>query len=428
MTHHHEHGHGHGHGHDHAHGTAPERHENPLAEGAGRGKLLLFDAYSGIAGDMTIAALVDLGVPFDVVRQAAGALPLAGYQLGLRGAHAGAIGGSKLELVVERDQPERTYDAIDRMLVSSPLESATRALARAVFRTLAEAEAEVHRVPVNDVHFHEVGAVDAIIDIVGAAACIAYLGAEVVCTPLPMSRGFVQSRHGVLPLPAPATLVCLEGVPTVDAGIDVELVTPTGAAIVKTVAQRFVRWPSFSPERVGWGCGTRSLPDRPNALRVVLGTPSDAAESDGTHVIVEANVDDMTGELAAHAIGALLAAGALDAWAIPVTMKKGRPGLTLCALGPALAGDRIAEVMLRETTTLGVRKFAATRLERPRSVRHVETRFGKIPVKVSEGPYGPAQVKPEFEACAAAAASAGVPVRVVIEEAARAFHAFSRDA
>jgi hypothetical protein len=227
-----------------------------------------------------------------------------------------------------------------------------------------------------------------------------------------------------LPLPAPATLLCLRGVPTVDSGLDVELVTPTGAAIVATVAERFTRrWPALVPERVGLGAGTRSLPDRPNALRVVLASTAAevAGQGGGEYVVIEANVDDMTGELAGHAIAVLLESGAIDAWAAPVTMKKGRPGLIVSALCRESAAEQVAAALLRETSSLGARRHAVTRSERPRRVQQVETPFGPIPVKIAEGPYGPAQVKPEFDACAAAARAAGVPVREVIAAALAAY-------
>jgi uncharacterized protein (DUF111 family) len=204
----------------------------------------------------------------------------------------------------------------------------------------------------------------------------------------------------------------------VDSGIDAELVTPTGAAIVATVASSFVRWPSFSPERIGWGAGTQKLPDRVNALRVVLGTAADKSDVKAHgHILLECNVDDLTGELAAHALRTLLAAGARDAWATPVTMKKGRPGLTLSAIAESGSEDHIAEVMLRETSTIGIRRLPFDRLERPRRMLEVATRFGTIPVKVSEGPYGPPQIKPEFDACVQAAEAHGVPVKEVIFEA-----------
>jgi uncharacterized protein (TIGR00299 family) protein len=238
---------------------------------------------------------------------------------------------------------------------------------------------------------------------------------------LPLGRGSVLSRHGVLPLPAPATVSCLVGVPTFDAGLDEELVTPTGAAIIATVAARFERWPGFCPERVGWGAGEKELSDRPNVLRVVLGSRVESAAPDlSTHVALETNVDDMTGELSAHVIRKVLESGALDAWATPVIMKKGRPGLTLSVLGRAQDAERLAELLLRETTTLGVRRIPLTRLERPRRTIEVGTKFGTVPVKVSAGGFGPAFAKPEFDVCAELASNHGVPVREVLEAALKA--------
>ena len=254
----------------------------------------------------------------------------------------------------------------------------------------------------------------------GSAAALSYLGAEVVGAPLPMGRGFVKARHGILPLPPPAVVECLRGVPTYGIELDAELVTPTGAAILATVATRFDRWPTFAPERVGFGAGQRELPDRPNLLRVVLGASTAAGVESGgaaSHVILEANVDDLTGELAAHAIEALLAAGALDAWAVPITMKKGRPALTMAVLAAAPDADRIAAALLQETTTIGVRRTAVTRTERPRRSVTVTTAYGPIRVKISEGPFGPPQIKAEFDECAAAARAHGVPVRTVIAAA-----------
>jgi uncharacterized protein (TIGR00299 family) protein len=233
-----------------------------------------------------------------------------------------------------------------------------------------------------------------------------------------MGRGFVKARHGILPLPAPAAVECLRGVPTYGVDIDAELVTPTGAAIVATIATRFERWPTFAPERIGFGAGHRELSDRPNLLRAVLGKGS-AVEHAGqaSHVVLEANVDDMTGEVAAYAIEALLLAGALDAWAAPITMKKGRPALTIAALAAAPQADAVATALLRETTSIGVRRIPVTRTERPRRVVSVATAFGQVRVKISEGPFGPAQIKPELDDCAAAARAHGVPLREVVSAA-----------
>ena len=427
----HEHGeHGHGHGeHGHSHDARAvtlvgdaEAHRAPLARGAGTGKTLFLDAFSGIAGDMTIAALVDLGVPFEVVQQNVAMLGLAGFALELKPARGGAIGGTKFDVLVALAQPDRRYRAIDDLLGASSLAPGVKTLARRIFLRLAEAEAEVHRSTLDVVAFHEVGAVDAIVDIVGAAACFDFLGAEVVASPLPMGRGSVVCQHGVLPLPAPATVACLRGVPTVDAGINAELVTPTGAAIVATVAQQFAAWPAFSPDRIGWGFGTRALPDRLNALRVVLGTTSKSEPVlAATHVVLEANIDDMSGELAAHALSTLLENGALDAWATPIVMKKGRPALTLSVIAARGAEHRLAEVLLRETHSIGVRHSHVTRTERPRRIVEVITEYGIVPLKISEGPFGPARVKPEFDACVDVARAAGVSVRDVIAAALAAY-------
>jgi uncharacterized protein (DUF111 family) len=226
----------------------------------------------------------------------------------------------------------------------------------------------------------------------------------------------VKAAHGVLPLPAPATLDLLVGIETYDAGLEFEFVTPTGAAIVGAHAVRCERWPAMTPLRTGFGAGTADLADRANVLRVVLGEPA-VGKRAGEHVVLECNLDDATGELVAGAIEALLAAGALDAWATPITMKKGRPAVTLAVLATTERADALATIVLRETTSLGVRRYAVDRTERPRREVIVETKFGPIPVKVAEGPYGPPQVKPEWDACAAAARTHGVPVREVIRAA-----------
>jgi pyridinium-3,5-bisthiocarboxylic acid mononucleotide nickel chelatase len=430
-AHAHAHAHGDGDAHAHAHGhgdgdaaVAPHG-ASPLERGAGAGKWLFFDCPSGIAGDMTVAALLDLGVPLGVVERALGTLGLAGYRLEVGRGRKGALAATHFEVLLEGRSPERSYRAIDALLAAAQgLDPPARELARAIFRRLAEAEAEVHGLPLAEVTFHEVGAVDSIVDVVGAAAALAYLGAEVAGSPLPLGHGCVQTRHGPLPLPAPATVLCLRGVPTYGANIAAELVTPTGAAILATAARRFVRWPSFVPERIGLGAGRRELEDRTNVLRVVLGSPSPVpseAPEGATHLVLEANVDDLTGELAAHAIDALLESGALDAWATPITMKKGRPALQLSALATAARAADVAAVLLRETSSLGLRRTPVSRIELPRHWVEVETRFGRLPVKVSEPVGAPAHAKPEFDACLGAARAHGVPVREVLAEALAAY-------
>ncbi|MEO8799661.1 MAG: nickel pincer cofactor biosynthesis protein LarC [Polyangiaceae bacterium] len=441
--HNHEHGHAHDHDHDHPQGTgsehvhahphvegehSPHSHavpSEPLKAGAGAGKTLFLDAPSGLAGDMIIAALVDLGVPAAVIAEAVSKVPITGFHIHFGTRVKSGIVATSFDVHVDATQPERTYAEIRGILDSSGLDDAVKARAHATFLRLAKSEAKVHKMPLGDVHFHEVGAVDAIVDVVGSAAALSYLEAKLVVSPLPMGRGFVNARHGILPLPAPATVECLAGIPTYDGGIDFEFVTPTGAAIVGAHAAMSARWPSFAPEKTGWGAGRAELKDRPNLLRAVLGS-EDPGQS--THVVVETNVDDATGELVASCMEALFGAGALDVWVTPITMKKGRPALTVSALATAAQADNVAAVMLRETTSLGVRKIAALRVERPRRFVNVATRFGVIPVKIAEGPFGPPQIKPEFDACAAAAKAHGVPVREVLREALVAASAHAREA
>jgi uncharacterized protein (TIGR00299 family) protein len=433
-THGHDHGHAHDHDHDHDHDHAHAHDHAPrtrpdLPSGSGVGKTLFLDAPSGLAGDMIIASLIDLGVPETVVADAVAAVAITGFHIHFGTRVFSGIVGTSFDVHVDEAQPERTYGSIRALLDASSLSPAVKARAHATFLALARAEAKVHRAPLEEVHFHEVGAIDAVVDVVGSAAALSWLGAEVVVSPLPMGRGFVRARHGILPLPAPATVECLAGFETYDGGVDFEFVTPTGAAIVAAHAQRSSRWPRMSPERVGWGAGTKELLDRPNLLRAVLGS-SAAMHADGSvrsdagaYVVIEANVDDATGELVGSAIETLIAEGALDAWAGPITMKKGRPGLIVSVLAAEDRADALAAALLRETTSIGVRRYAVSRLERPRRIVQVATRFGSIAVKVSEGPYGPAQAKPEFDACQVAARAHGVPVREVLQEVLAVFRA-----
>jgi uncharacterized protein (TIGR00299 family) protein len=444
-VHAHAHAHAHVDGHAHAHDEAgqggslrrgrvtllegdPEAHREPLQHRAGSGKTLFFDLFSGIAGDMTLAALVDLGVPAHVVQAAVARLALPGVRVTFRRARTGALGATHVTVEADAEQPDRRFGTIRVLIERSELSDTEKALALRIFQRLARAEARVHRVPLDEVEFHEVGSVDSIVDIVGTAACLDFLSARVIASPVPLGRGSVYTAHGKLPLPAPATLECLEGVPTFEADLDAELITPTGAAIIGSMAESFVRWPPLTPERVGWGAGTMAFADRPNALRVVLGS-ANPRHGGSDLVVLEANLDDMTGELVGHVIALLLEAGALDAWAAPITMKKGRPGLVLSALVRVATADELSTLMLRETTSIGVRRTPADRTERPRRSVQLETRFGLLPLKVSEGPYGPVQVKPEFDACVRAAEAHGVPVRVVLAAvlAAWAAHAASTD-
>ena len=288
------------------------------------------------------------------------------------------------------------------------------------FAVLARAEARVHRMNPDDVHFHEVGGVDAIVDIVSASAALDWLGARVNAGPLPVSRGFVRAAHGILPIPAPAVLEVLAGVPTVHAPLDGEMVTPTGASLVRAQASTFSPWPAMAPVRTGFGAGTRRWHDRPNLLRVVLGEPvaeTIAPTAEAPFAELRCNLDDLTPELVAVLTERLLAEGCLDVWTTAIGMKKGRPGVQVSALVRSVDRAAVTAVLLAESGSLGVRWTPVHRTERARISVPVATPFGPVPVKVAEGDGLPAHGHPELEACRAAATLHGVPVRVVVAAA-----------
>jgi uncharacterized protein (TIGR00299 family) protein len=422
----HDHDHGHDHGHDHHH-SHPHTHDHghegaarspvpSLPHGAGVGKTLHLDCFSGIAGDMLVAALLDLGVPREPIDHALESIPLRGYKLEIGTRVQSGIIATRFHVDVVEAQPERRFRDIRVMLCEGGLLDGVRTRALAAFAALAEAEGRVHRMPPDDVQFHEVGSVDAIVDIVAASAALEWLGARVTCAPLPMGRGFVRAAHGVLPIPAPAVVEILRGAPTIDAPVDVELVTPTGATLARSNAQEFVRWPAMRPIASGFGAGTRTIPNRPNLLRVVLGTPDDLSLEPGrghSHAVVEANVDDVTGQVCATVADALLRDGALDAWVTPIGMKKGRPAVTISALTRATDRERVGRRLLEESGSLGVRWHGVDRQERPRRTESVVTAYGTVPVKVGDGDGIAPTAQPEFDVCRELAGRSGVPVRVV---------------
>ncbi len=433
----HEHAHPDAAGHTHEHSQGKRSHEQAhayepgtrnaaLVRDAGKGQVLYLDAGSGLAGDMLVAALIDLGVPEAVIRQGLAGLPVGGYNVTVQRVERSGIAARHFEVTVQGEQPSRDYGEIRTLLGTTPtLSRGARELALAAFARLAQAEAQVHDTTPDAVHFHEVGAVDSIVDITAAAIGFDYLGARVVCSPLPMGRGVTRSAHGLIPLPAPATVLCLAGVPTCDASIAEELVTPTGACLVATVSNSFGGWPSMRTERCGYGAGTKELADRPNLLRVVLGredlAAAQAVPAKSTHVVVETNVDDMSAEIAAYAMSAVLAAGALDAWTTPIGMKKGRSALMLSALIRPEMLDSITRVLLSETGSLGLRHYPVQRIERPRHMVEVDTSYGVIAVKVAEGDGLPTNAAPEYEACRQAAEAHCVPVRQVYAAAIAAY-------
>jgi pyridinium-3,5-bisthiocarboxylic acid mononucleotide nickel chelatase len=405
-----------GHDHDHEHSL---EEESVGSFGAPSGNLLHVDPIGGAAGDMLIAAFLDLGVPQHVIEQAIAATGLSGYRLELGRAAKHSIAARTFDVIVEGDQPARDYATIKKMLDASSLDARVKQIAQHVFLRLGEAEAKVHRQPLQHVHFHEVGGVDAIADIVGASAAIAHLGSLTISIgPLPLGSGTTRGAHGAIPLPAPATLELMTGLPVRDAGIGGEHVTPTGAALLRSFSElypsRLGAFPSFTPRAVGYGAGKRDLADRPNVVRLILG---DGAATPTTLTVLEANLDDATGEVVAIAIEALIANGARDAWAQPITMKKGRPAILLGVLCDSDRADALSRVIMAETGSLGVRRSEVQRVERPRRFIDVDTQYGIVRVKIADGDGLPIVVHPELDVCRARATEHGVPVREVIRAA-----------
>lgn len=391
-------------------------------------RVAYLDAFSGIAGDMTVGALIDLGMPIDAVRDAIRALDLEGVEVWAERTERSGIAATKFQVRVHGEHPDdphahhrhhhghRAWADIRRLLAASALAPAVRERALAIFGRLADAEGRVHGVPTDDVHFHEVGALDAIVDVVGSALGFVHLGIDVVhAAPLPLGRGFVATSHGRLPLPGPAVTELLRGWPVTLDDSPTELVTPTGAAIVTALAQPAPA-PRLRLDRVGYGAGDRVLPDRPNLLRILVGEPAAAVGSD-TVVVLEATIDDMNPQLYEHVLERLLAAGARDAFLAPALMKKSRPGTTLRVLADPADRDRLAAIVFAETSTIGLRFATWERLVLPREERRVETPWGTVRVKIATAPDGTRNVAPEFDDCRRLATAAGVPLKAVHQAA-----------
>jgi uncharacterized protein (TIGR00299 family) protein len=385
-----------------------------------------FDCFSGISGDMTLGALIDLGVPAGWLKESIAALPLSGFDILVSEVEYNGIRARRVEVAAPDDHHHRHYADIRELIGKSPLPEKARRTALDVFRRLAEAEGGVHGCSPEEVHFHEVGGVDAIVDVVGAALGMEYLGVtEAAASPVPTGSGYVDCRHGRLPVPAPATVALLKGVPVTGGGAAYELTTPTGAAIVSTLAASFGPMPAMTVRGAGYGAGRRNLEPGPNLLRIVIGERSESAALDlggfrqDRIVIVEAGIDDMNPEVFGYVMDRLFEDGALDVAWIPVQMKKNRPGTMLQVLCRRERLEAVARRVLNETTSLGVRYYEAGRFLVERDQVTVESSFGRIPVKRIRYPLGEVRFAPEYEVCRRIALEKGVPIRTVYEIIAR---------
>lgn len=380
--------------------------------------LAWFHCFSGIAGDMTLGALIDAGADIDAVRELCGRIPVTGWSLEAEPVLRGGIAATEIRVGTVETSVVRTFSHIVGLIEEARLPERVAKRALATFSALAEVEGRLHRRPPEQVHFHEVGALDAIVDVVGSCAALEVLDVdEVHASPVANGMGMIRSAHGVLPNPAPAVVELLRDAPTYGVDVQVELTTPTGAALLAALATGWGPLPPMTVVATGFGAGSRDLDGRPNLLQVVLGRRAAELDPGQPVVLLEVNVDDATGETLAHAVAALLDAGAHDAWVTPIVMKKGRPAHTVSALADRAMAAQVAGVLTSETGSLGVRGMTLDRWPIARSLERVDVEGLPVRVKVSAG-----RVKVEHDDAARVARRIGLPLREVVslaEEAAR---------
>ncbi len=386
------------------------------------------DGSSGISGDMFLGALMDAGVDADRLRAELKKLPVEHYEIKVGRVMRAGISGARVEISVTADQPHRHLRHIEDLIGKADISESAKANALAAFRKIAEAEGKLHAKPAEHIHFHEVGAVDAILDIVGTCLGFEMLGApEVICSPLNLGSGRVQAAHGSLPVPAPATAELLKGIPVYSSDVAGELVTPTGAALVATLASAFGPMPPMTIDRIGYGAGAKEFAGHPNIARLFLGKrvadrESAAGASPEENVaVIETHLDDLSPQLYAYFAERALAAGALDVACAPLQMKKGRPGFRVTVIAKPEQADALANLLFEETTTLGVRIYEARRKTLEREWVSVSTGYGAVRVKVARQNGRILNAAPEFSDCERIAAENKVPLKEVMAAAIAAF-------
>jgi pyridinium-3,5-bisthiocarboxylic acid mononucleotide nickel chelatase len=395
-------------------------------------KLAYFDCFSGISGDMTLGALVDAGCPVEYLRAELQSLEVPGWRLSAERIWKNGMAATHVKVATEDQQKHRNLSTILEIIDRSKIAPQVRERAAAIFERLGRAEAYVHDAPLEKVHFHEVGAVDAIVDIVGACIGFDALGiAGFASSPLNVGGGTVKMAHGILPVPAPATARLLQGAPTYSNGVQRELVTPTGAAIIATVCDSFGPQPAMTVSAIGYGAGTLDLENQPNVLRITLGEVAEKSAAapggfDEEIAVIEANLDDMNPQIYGHFQERALTAGALDVYTTPVQMKKNRPGTLLTVLCKPEDRQRLMDLIFAETTTIGARTYSAQRRVLPREVITVTTAYGEVRVKVASVNGHVRHATPEYEDCRKLAVDKNVPLQRVISEALRVFEEKSK--
>ncbi len=387
--------------------------------------LAYFDCPSGIAGDMTLAALIDAGADLARVQDGIDSLGLAGVRLGVSEVRRKGFRGLKLDIQHEPEHKHRHLHHITEMIdAAGAITPRAKELAKRIFTRLGEAEAKVHGVDIRKVHFHEVGAIDSIADIVGTAIALDSLDIDrIEASPVPTGCGFIDIAHGRCSVPAPATGELLRGIPIAGSSVEAELTTPTGAAILAALASGFGPAPSMTIRSIGYGAGTRELAEQPNLLRVLVGEAAVTGVATETLTLLETNLDDITGEIVGYCSTRLLGAGALDVFTTAIQMKKNRPGVLLSVLCQPADVERLEQILFEETGTLGVRCATVERRRLEREAHQVQTDFGLIDGVLATLPDGQKLFSPEYESCRLVATERGLPLRAIYNAALVAFAA-----
>jgi uncharacterized protein (TIGR00299 family) protein len=389
-------------------------------------KLLYYDCFAGISGDMNLGAMIDIGVDENYLLQELNKLGVSGYNLSVSKALKNGISGTRVSVVLEKhshkpsrsnqhhDNKNRNLEDIVKIITQSKLSDFVKKLSTRIFTRIADAEAKVHNRPVKEIHFHEVGAVDSIVDIVGAAICIDYLKPDIImASSVELGGGFVECSHGILPVPAPATTEILKGIPVKSGAVMHETTTPTGAAILAEIVNEFKDQADFIIEKTGYGLGHREFVI-PNLLRVYLGEANTADDTDSnTSLIIECNIDDMNPELYDYVFDSLFSAGANDVFITPIIMKKSRPAVILSVLCSTETEYKIEKILFEETSTLGIRKYNVLKTMLSRKVTAIDTPYGKVRIKSAFYGGKPLKTKPEYEDCLKIAKSNQMPISEV---------------
>lgn len=378
-------------------------------------KIIYFDCFSGISGDMILGALLDLGIEVEDWRNELKKIPIEGYRVEVYRRQKGALWGTDVNIVLEDKTSHRHLEDIIKIVDGSDLSETIKDKAKKIFYKIAEAESKIHNEPMEEVHFHEIGAVDTIVDVLGSLILLEMLKIdEVYASPLPLGSGFVNTSHGVIPIPAPATVEILKGIPVYRDDRQGELVTPTGAAIIATIAKFVEKSPVMKIEKIGYGCGKKDF-SYPNLLRVFLGELKENIPDEEKNVILETNIDDMNPQIFGYLMEVLFKEGALDVFLTPVYMKKGRPGVLLNVIAPLYLEEKLAEIIFRETTTLGIRKYYVDKKVMRREIKEIETKWGRVKVKFAQYD-NISKAYPEYEDCKKIAERENIPLKDIILE------------